>query len=102
MYKGKDLKCYEESFQSQLPMEMRGLLLYQDFEFSVDVYYPTNKSDLDNSLKVILDCLQASGTIKNDNKCKVIHARKFKDKENPRIEFEIKIIIDGEEKNTEK
>ena len=34
-----------------------------------EVFYPTQKSDLDNSLKVILDCLQKTKTIVNDNKC---------------------------------
>lgn len=92
MYKGKDLKCYEESFQSQLPQDMRGLMISTDFMLAVDVYYPTLKSDLDNSLKVILDCLQSAGVIKNDNKCLRIEANKFKDKENPRIEFELTVL----------
>ena len=43
--------------------------------------------DLDNSLKVVLDCLQYTKTIKNDNRCAKIVAEKFIDKDAPRIEF---------------
>jgi Holliday junction resolvase RusA-like endonuclease len=61
------------------------------FEFYVDVFYPSKRSDLDGSFKIVLDCLQKAKVIKNDNNCSLIHARKFIDKENPRIEFTIKI-----------
>ena len=43
-------------------------------------------------LKCVLDCLQKSKTIKNDNNCCKIVGRKFIDKENPRIEFKIVTI----------
>ena len=46
-------------------------------------------SDLDNHAKVVLDCLQKVGAIKNDNKCVKIVAEKFLDKVNPRIEFKL-------------
>lgn len=86
--KSPDLKKYEKSFIIQWgknPFKIDG-----EFEFEVDVYYPTRRSDLDNSLKVTLDCLQQVGAIKNDNLCMGIVARKFLDKEKPRIEFTIK------------
>ena len=86
--KGKALKAYEDSFFMQVG-KFRGKMIDEFFEFEVDVYYPSNRSDLDNSLKVILDCLQTSKVIKNDNKCTQIIARKFIDKLNPRIEFKI-------------
>ena len=54
-------------------------MISTDFMFTVDVYYPTLKSDLDNSLKVILDCLQSAGMIKNDNKCIRIEANNLKE-----------------------
>ena len=46
-------------------------------------------NDLDNSLKCLLDCLQYSKTIKNDNRCVKIVAEKFIDKESPRVEFKL-------------
>jgi len=83
---------YENSFFIQLPPALRGLMIEGFFEFYVDVFYPSQRSDLDGCLKIILDCLQATKTIKNDNKCVKIVAQKAVDKDNPRIEFEIKEI----------
>lgn len=60
------------------------------FEFYADVFYPSQRADLDNSAKIILDCLQAVNAIKNDNKCTKMVLNKYLDKENPRIEFTIK------------
>jgi Holliday junction resolvase RusA-like endonuclease len=56
------------------------------------VFYPSQRADLDNSLKIILDCLQKCKAIVNDNKCTKIVANKFLDKKEPRIEFEIKEV----------
>lgn len=86
--KTKALKDYEKSFYLQCNLyrnaNIKGL-----FEFNVDVYYPNNRADLDNSLKIILDSLQQVKAIENDNKCVLIVARKFVDKLNPRIEFSL-------------
>ena len=83
---------YENSFFIQLPPSLRGLMIDGYFEFYVDVFYPSQRSDLDGCLKIILDCLQDTKTIKNDNKCVKIVAQKAVDKDNPRIEFEIREI----------
>ena len=88
LYKTAVLKKYEDSFYMQVG-KSRGDMIEDFFEFEIDVYYPSNRSDLDNSLKVVLDCLQKAKVIKNDNKCTHIVARKFIDKLNPRIEFKI-------------
>jgi Holliday junction resolvase RusA-like endonuclease len=49
--------------------------------------YESQKPDLDNALKIVLDCLQGCKAIKNDRNCVKITAQKFIDKINPRIEF---------------
>ena len=64
-------------------------LIECEFKFVIDVYYDSRRPDLDNSLKVVLDCLQKANAIKNDNKTMEIVARKHLDKLNPRIEFSI-------------
>jgi len=86
--KQKHLKSYEDSFMLQMS-EYKYDLIEGNFKFIIDVYYDSRRPDLDNSLKVVLDCLQKSGAIKNDNKCLEIVAKKHLDKENPRVKFSI-------------
>lgn len=85
------LKKYEESFYLQVG-DYRNLKIDGFFEFHCRAYYPSMRSDLDNALKCVLDCLQKTKTISNDNKCVKIVAEKFIDKDNPRIEFKIVTI----------
>jgi Holliday junction resolvase RusA-like endonuclease len=85
---------YEEAFRLQVnAIRSTGLLPKQIiegiFELYVDVYYKDNRSDLDNSAKVILDCLQANGVVRNDRNLVGLRMRKFTDKQHPRIEFSI-------------
>jgi Holliday junction resolvase RusA-like endonuclease len=87
--KTKALKEYEASFFLQCN-HYRNKNMEGFFELHLDVFYPANRADLDNSLKVVLDCLQHVKAIPNDNKCTRIVANKFVDKANPRIEFELK------------
>lgn len=79
------LKTYEDNFYIQCAK--RGKMITGYFEFHMDVFYPTERADLDNSLKVILDCLQKVKVIKNDNKCTKIVVQKFKDVNRPRVEY---------------
>ena len=90
--KTKAMHAYEESFLWQVG-SIRDAYIAVPFEFHIDVYFPSKRSDLDGCMKGILDCLQKAKVIKNDNNCCLIHARKFIDKERPRVEFKI-ITID--------
>ena len=87
--KTKPLQDYENSFFMQLSSAYRGKDITGFFEFEIDVYYPSMSADLDNSLKIVLDCLQKAKAIRNDNKCCKIVAQRFIDKKEPRIEFRI-------------
>lgn len=82
------LKKYEQSFFMQCS-RYRDHMITDYFKLDVDVYFPTMAHDLDNAFKILLDCLQSCKAIKNDNRCVEIHARKFIDKTNPRVEFTI-------------
>lgn len=63
---------------------------------SVDVYRPRKSGDLDNTLKVSLDSL--TGILYDDDKQIVeIHARRFEDRLNPRLEITIEEKQDNEE-----
>ena len=90
------LRAYEKSFFLQCGA-YRDRKITDFFRLDVDVYFSSNLPDLDNSLKGLLDCLQMVRAIKNDRQCTEIHARKFIDKNNPRIEFTI-TEVNGVEK----
>jgi len=85
------LKKYENSFFIQCN-QYRNANISGYFELYLKVFYPSERSDLDNSLKIILDCLQKINAVKNDNKCIKILCEKYLDKTNPRIEFFINQI----------
>ena len=89
--KTKALKQYENDFYIQCN-HYRNKNIAGYFEIYIDVFYPSQRSDLDNSLKCVLDCLQKVKAIDNDNKAVKIVAQKFLDKANPRIEFLIKEV----------
>lgn len=90
--KTKQTKAYEESFFMQCGL--RGAMIDRRFKLDIDVYFASDRPDLDNALKVTLDCLQACKVIRNDRDCAEIHARKLIDKDNPRIEFTIETLTE--------
>ena len=85
--KSKAVKAYENAFFLQNPL--RDINISEPFKLDVDVFFSSNRKDLDGAFKLLLDILQSSKTIKNDRYCVEIHARKFIDKTNPRIESTI-------------
>ena len=89
MIKKKAVIDYEKSFFLQCG-KYRNKKIDTFFELHLDVYFPSNRQDLDNSLKIVLDCLQDCNAITNDRNCTKIVANKFIDKLNPRIEFKLK------------
>lgn len=88
LVKSSKMLAYEKLFMLQC-RKYRNKNIQGEFRFECDVYYDSKRPDLDGSFKAVLDCLQKLKAFKNDNKCVEIIARKFKDKENPRIEFKI-------------
>ena len=90
--KTKALKDYERKFYLQCPP--RGEEIAEPFAIDMDVYYNSNRPDLDHAFKIVLDCLQLCKAIKNDRYCFEIHARKLVDKVNPRLELSITKLID--------
>lgn len=86
-FRDEKVSRYESSFFYQC-RKYRNAGIKGWFELYIDVFYDANRQDLDNAFKVILDCLQKVGAIKNDNKCVRINSEKRFSKE-PRIEFAI-------------
>ena len=92
--KANALKKYEAEFFKQCSLRDKNISNF--FELYIDVFFHSNQPDLDNALKVVLDCLQSCKAIKNDRFCVKIEARKFIDKNNPRIEFSLVEVADIE------
>lgn len=82
------LSGYEKSFYLQCSI-YRNKNIGGLFEINLKVFYENQRPDLDNCLKIILDCLQGCKAIKNDRNCVKVTAEKFIDKKDPRIEFEL-------------
>ncbi|WP_303223975.1 RusA family crossover junction endodeoxyribonuclease [Butyricimonas faecihominis] len=82
------LVAYEKSFYLQCD-KYRNKNISGLFEINLKVFYENQRPDLDNCLKIILDCLQSCKAITNDRNCVKVVAEKFIDKMNPRIEFEL-------------
>lgn len=85
LYKSKPLLQYEESFRLQTLTVHDTISV--EFGINIIVYFQSNRSDLDNAAKVILDCLQNCGIIANDRLCVRLVMIKKIDKVNPRIEI---------------
>ena len=86
MFKDAKVKRYEELFALQC---RKNKPITGKFKLEVTVYFKNAKSDLDNALKTLLDCIEKTGLISNDNKCYEIVAKKQVDIKKPRVEFEI-------------
>lgn len=96
--KSDAVKAYEEKFYLQNPLRDSNLEGF--FAIHLDAYFSSNRKDLDGAFKLLLDMLQATKTIKNDRQCTEIHARKFIDKNNPRIEFTLVEVNGVEQKDS--
>lgn len=85
------MKKYERDFYMQCGA-YRNRNIKNFFEFYIDVYLPSQRQDLDNILKGVMDCLQSCKAIDNDRYCVKIVAQKFIDPVRPRVEFTIKEV----------
>lgn len=89
--KTKALTAYEASFWRQCAWRDAGVS--RPFRLDVDVFFTSDRPDLDNALKAVLDCLQQCGAIRNDRLCAEIRARKFVDKADPRVEMRLATLV---------
>ena len=86
--KSYKLREYEMMFKKCLPSVFHRVVIEKRFKLEMDVYFVRNANDLDNTPKVVLDCLQKTGFIKNDNLCFEIVLRKHLAKD-AKINFKI-------------
>ena len=93
------LKKYEKDFYLQCGA-YRNKKIKGFFELYIDVYFSSNRPDLDNALKSTLDCLQSCNAITNDRNCVKIIANKYIDRIMPRIEFTLVEVGGIQEKDS--
>lgn len=86
--KSEAIRAYERSFMEQCNV-YKGRMIDCYFTLYVAVYESSVRYDLDNALKTILDCLQMTRAITDDNLCRKIVAEKRIDKHQPRVVFAI-------------
>ena len=84
--KDEIIRAYERSFMEQCKA-YRNRRISSRFRLFVRVWHSSERFDLDNSLKTLLDCLQMVNAITDDKLCYQIEAEKHLDKYHPRIEF---------------
>lgn len=90
------VKEFEKIFFLQCPfrsIKKTEPLVKGYFAADIKVFYENMRPDVDNAAKVLLDCMQTCGLIKNDRNCVDLHIKKFVDKTNPRIEILVEDII---------
>lgn len=86
MYKSQEATDWEHDAYFIIQKEKRHQKAYTgSVEFSMEMFLKRDR-DCDSSLKLILDTLQKTQVLENDNQVTALHVFKNKDKENPRIE----------------
>lgn len=86
--KSREARRYAVECQWLARAESDGALLQGEVAVTLRLYRPSKRGDLDNRIKVVLDALQ--GVAYADDKQVIeIHAYRYDDKENPRIEIDV-------------
>jgi Holliday junction resolvase RusA-like endonuclease len=88
LIKDDELRAYEKLFIQQCVI-YKDRCINRPFKLVIDVFQSSNRFDLDNSLKTILDLLQYVHAISDDNLCMKIEATKHIDRERPRVVYSI-------------
>lgn len=93
MVKSAEARAYRDeagflTLQQTYQTEGRGKPLTGNVKVVMDFYRPARRGDLDNRIKVLLDSLQGIA-FENDSQITEIHARRFEDKVNPRVQVSI-------------
>lgn len=66
-------------------------LIYSEIAVSLKVFRPQRSGDLDNKLKCLFDAMKGV-TYADDKQIVELHAFRFEDKHNPRVEVEIQVL----------
>lgn len=88
IFVSEDAKRYKEQVRI---LAGRRTLIQSSVAVTLKVFRPQQSGDLDNKLKVLFDSLQGV-VYANDSQIVEIHAFRYEDKKNPRVEVEVKTL----------
>lgn len=91
--KDEVIRSYERNFIEQCRI-YRNRRISTRFRLFVRVFHSSERYDLDNSLKTVLDCLQMAEAITDDKFCVQIEAEKRIDRHCPRVEFALREVCE--------
>lgn len=93
MYMDKKARDLKEDYKWQAKQQWKGKLLKDDISIIVELYFGTKrKVDWDNFHKLSMDALEGV-VFENDSQIQQAIVRKHYDKENPRIEVTVNILL---------
>lgn len=90
LIKSKAAMVFCDGFRQQIKTPFEPFT--EDVHLSLDIYYPSRRSDLDDSL--VCDLLQQCAVIKND---RLIRSKRLKwgvDKRSPRVEIYLRLMTE--------
>jgi len=91
-FKTQEAKDWEEEFMLKLLISRVKPLGKAKIEVFISYYFKDNRSDLGNRTKILIDALQKSRFIDNDNQVWALHEYKEIDKKNPRCVLQVDVL----------
>lgn len=86
-----EMAHYRQDFSRQCSSKAK-LLLTEPVKVDMVIYAKNRRKDFHNMQSAIMDALQFAGIVKNDRIITEWHGKGFIDKNNPRVELEIREI----------
>ena len=81
-------KAVKEGYMWEVKKQYRKKIRTDDVELTIDFYFSSAKSDIDNALKAVLDSLIGI-VYEDDSQIQSILVNKYIDKNRPRTEIEV-------------
>lgn len=86
-YKTEEARLWEDEAQVIILQTKGRKTLLDDVYVGMEFFLKRDR-DVDN-MKLLLDCLQDNGILKNDSQVVHLNIKKYVDKKNPRVELEV-------------
>lgn len=88
VYKTTEARNWEQEAYYKIRSHWKKEPLETPVYFGISTFVNRDR-DIDGSLKLTMDIFETAGVYKNDAQVEHLNVKKFKDKENPRLEVEV-------------